>query len=180
MFTRFNPLNKKKLAFFSKLIIFRNHILDLAQDGVVELNHNANIANEEIKALLNGCKVTIYNGFPVRTLNADIVTKMRPIMKHKVAMFNALVRFMDATLSGSTDDDTLVILNENHVLDDLDCVDGEIVAIFDSSAADTMANVLTYAHGNDVGTTCDCYENAMSFIRSKGLYREYIDYLSRL
>ena len=94
----FTPIHPKKAAFFKSLLTF----FESTDDNTLIEDMSAK-QRELIKTLdefaTSGTYIPKYDVSDVSVLNAEVVKKMRPTMKGKVALYDALVAFFDATLA---------------------------------------------------------------------------------
>ena len=95
------PLNKVKREFFKNLVKFYESADAIAEYGGITTD-TPRIAqlSEIILAFLNGEYICVCDTTRCTHLNQNVINKMRPIRRDKVAIYNALVCYMDELMGG--------------------------------------------------------------------------------
>ena len=111
------PLNKTKREFFKNLVNIYKSADRLAEFGAIKTD-TQRIAHlsEIILAFLNGEFISVCDTTRCTTLNQNVINKMRPIRRDKVAIYNALVCYVDELMSnvviGEEDELVMAIRDE--------------------------------------------------------------------
>ena len=101
---QFTPIHPKKAAFYKALLAFYKNVTKTV--SFEDLTHEQKYYHLPLKTFneketyIPRCDIN-----RVSVLNKDIVTSMRPTMKVKIAIYDLLVMFFDATLSAKKSDE---------------------------------------------------------------------------
>lgn len=103
---KFTPIHPKKAAFYKSLLKFYNTMVDTVPiEEFTDKQMAYRLQLENFNA--NGGYIPTCDINQVSVLNRDLVKSMCPTMKVKIAIYNLLVSFFDATLSEEKADEEI-------------------------------------------------------------------------
>lgn len=95
---KFTPIHPKKAAFYKSLLTFYKSVKEsVSVENFTDKQMEYRLPLENFN--VNGGYIPTCNIDQVSVLDRDLVKSMRPTMKVKIAIYNLLVSFFDATLS---------------------------------------------------------------------------------
>ena len=95
---KFTPIHPKKAAFYKSLLTFYKSVKEsVSVENFTDKQMEYRLTLENFN--VNGGYIPTCNIDQVSVLDRDLVKSMRPTMKVKIAIYNLLVSFFDATLS---------------------------------------------------------------------------------
>lgn len=179
------PCRTKKANFYRQLITFYDNIIQF-KDVLYEFNATQSACAKYIEDFFNGKKIyPIIDDSLLITLKSDVVKEMRPIRKDKVAIYNALVLFMDAMLS-PYQDAIITYKNEDALRSMFDIWDGEDYKVleptFRAHVLDIKAELAREDDKLDLFDIMseDAYVSKLErFIASKGMWQEFLAYAEK-
>lgn len=169
------PCNKEKAKFYKKLVKFYNLIIELVNSNAIEVNSTQVLLADDIRSFLDGKYITsTCNDYALIALDGDMVSKMRPIRKDKVAIYNCLVLFMEATLNKVNE----MLVSDVRTSPWFEEVYGSVPcdALTPTTNSIMESHYTAWAAHAD-GLVSDGADLALDFIKEKGLYDEYIKWL---